>query len=70
MNPTVLKAVGKSKKDEALKFAKVYSKTFKNEVIVVEDYPDAEGVTVWRHHPRMHDGDQLIGFVNGVKKRC
>lgn len=68
--PQVLITYEKANLDSALKFAKVYSKTFKSSRIVVENYDDASGISVWKDLVRNHDNKNLILFVNGVRKKA
>jgi hypothetical protein len=58
------------KKDiaQAEKFARSYSKTFRQNRVCIENFKDAHGVTVWNHSERSVS-QEIITFQGGVKKR-
>lgn len=68
--PTVRGAYEKNELKQALKFARSFSKTFKSTRVLVENYPDASGVTVWTGVSRTHDNKEVILFLGGKRKKA
>ncbi len=66
----VIQTYPKTELKNALKFARIYSKTFSNVRVTVENYSDAGGIVVSKDNPLNHDNRELILFVNGIRKRA
>jgi hypothetical protein len=54
--------------NQAMKFAKAYSATFPRNRVIVENYDDAGGCSVWANSSRSYDNKTVILFVNGKRK--
>ena len=68
--PKMLQSYEKSELKNALKFARVFSKTFKRTRVIVENYSDCGGVSVWKDSNRSHDNKEVILFLGGKRKRA
>lgn len=66
--PKIIGTYEKSQKSQAHKFARSYSKTFPNNRIVVENFEDANGITVWSNS-NMFVSNEISVYIKGTKKR-
>lgn len=69
-SPEIIQSYKKSDLKRAIKFARSYSKTFKNTRVILENYEDAEGLSVWKNSNRSHDNNAVLLFLNGKRKRA
>jgi hypothetical protein len=66
----LLTSYPKDQFSNAVKFARSYSKTFPYARVILENYLDANGCSVWMGLNKSHDNREIILFIDGKRKKA